>query len=298
METFYIKTPIDEPFTLEMEPCVMALGFFDGVHIGHQRILETAKQIAKKKQCIFGVMTFFPHPKDILFSNREPMTYLTPLSIKEERFEELGVEKLFVIEFNPDFARLSPEEFVEQYIIGFHCVHVVAGFDYHYGSRGAGNMRTLSEHSPDNLEVTTVCKVDHYDEKISSTAIRKLLEKGLVGMVPMFLGDFYEVQGIVNQNTLFYKNNQFLKLFVDRGYRMPKSGIYRIHVELNDIIYEGTCHQISFSEQHNSLLIQLTDCFVDTFKQRVKVRWVDYICGKQNEAYGVYDYMHIEDLVI
>src|SRR4051812_48675880 len=99
METIYIRHPIAESIATEMESCVLALGFFDGVHLGHRGILETAKQIAEQKQHTFGVMTFYPHPKDILFPDRESMTYLTPLPVKEERFEKLGVEKLFIVEF-------------------------------------------------------------------------------------------------------------------------------------------------------------------------------------------------------
>ncbi|WP_068983662.1 cytidyltransferase [Lysinibacillus xylanilyticus] len=298
METITIKSSIDKSTFTEMEACVLALGFFDGVHIGHQRILETAKRIAMQKQCAFGVMTFYPHPKDILFPHMEPMTYLTPLPLKEDRFEKLGVEKLFVVEFSPEFARLSPNDFVEQYILGLGCIHVVAGFDYQYGYKGLGNMKTLSEYIPGNLEVTTVPKIQHDDEKISSTAIRKLLDEGHMQKIPMYLGDFYEVSGEVNQSSLFYKNHQFLKLIVKNSYRMPKLGIYHIQVEIDGHNYDGTCHQISINEQHTSLLIQLKDCSVDPYKKRIKVKWLDYKYGKQNESYGMNEYMKNDELVI
>ncbi|MGE8035241.1 cytidyltransferase [Lysinibacillus sp. NPDC093692] len=298
METITIKSSIDKSKFTEMEACVLALGFFDGVHIGHQRILETAKRIAVQKQCAFGVMTFYPHPKDILFPHLEPMTYLTPLPLKEDRFEKLGVEKLFVVEFSPEFARLSPNDFVEQYIIGLGCIHAVAGFDYHYGYKGLGNMKTLSEYNPGSLEVTTVPKIQHDDEKISSTAIRKLLDEGHVQKIPMYLGDFYEINGEVNQSSLFYNNHQFLKLIVKKRYRMPKPGIYHIQVEIDGNNYDGTCHQISINEQHPSLLIQLKDCSVYPYKKRIKVKWLDYKYGKQNESYGMNEYMKKDELVI
>lgn len=298
LETIYIRTPIVESIFTEMEPCVLALGFFDGVHIGHQGILETAKEIAQQKQCTFGVMTFYPHPKDILFPDKEPMTYLTPLPIKEERFKNLGVEKLFVVEFNPDFACISPEDFVQQYIIGLSCVHVVAGFDYQYGSKGSGNMKTLSEYNPKSFEVTTVHKIEYHSEKISSTGIRKLLEEGQVEKVPQYLGDYYEIHGEVKQNALFYKNHQFLKLEVEKEYRMPKLGVYRITVEIDDNIYDGTCQQISLNGDQPFLLIQLKDCYTDTYRKRMKVKWVDYMYGKQNENYGIHEYMQMDELVI
>lgn len=298
METIYIQNSISNSKTTNKEACVLALGFFDGVHIGHQRILETAKQIAKQKQCVFGVMTFYPHPKEILFPHMGPMTYLTPLPIKEDRFEKLGVEKLFVVEFSPEFARTSPKDFVEQYILGLGCIHVVAGFDYHYGSKGLGNMKTLSEYNPRSLEVTTVPKFQHNDEKISSTAIRKLLEEGHVKKIPLYLGDFYEIYGEVNQSSLFYKKHQFLKLIVDKGYRIPKSGIYHIQVEIDGNNYDGTCHQISINKQQSALLLQIKNCSVDSYKKRIKVRWLDYKYGKQNESYGMDEYMKKDELAI
>lgn len=298
METIYIQNSTDKSKLNITETCVLALGFFDGVHIGHQKILETAKQIAEQKRCTFGVMTFYPHPKDILFPYLEPMTYLTPLPSKEDRFKKLGVEKLFVVEFNPEFARISPEDFVEQYIIGLGCIHVVAGFDYHYGYKGLGNMKTLSEYHPRSLEVTTVSKIEHDDEKISSTAIRNLLDEGHVNKVPMYLGDFYEIYGEVNQSSLFYKKHPFLKLIVDKGYRMPKPGIYHIQVEIDGNHYGGTCHQISINKQQPSLLIQVKVCAVDPYKKRIKVKWLDYKYGKQNESYGMNEYMNKDELVI
>ena len=298
MEVIYIRHPKLQSITAEMESCVLALGFFDGVHIGHQGILEKAKQIAKQKQCTFGVMTFYPHPKEVLFPDSEPMTYLTPLPVKEERFAEQGVEKRFIVEFTPDFARLSPEDFVKQYIMGLRCVHVVAGFDYYYGYKGLGDMETLSKYRPEHFEVTTVHKIEHECEKISSTAIRQLLADGRIKDVPKYLGDYYEVQGIVKQNTLFYKNNQFLKVLVEEAYRVPKLGVYRIQVELDGKTYEGICHQMSMSGHQSSLLIQLRNCFVDTYRKRMKVKWIDYMYGKQNESYGINEYMHKDGLVI
>lgn len=298
METIYLQHPIAESIAEKMDSCVLALGFFDGVHVGHQGILETAKQMAKQKQCTFGVMTFYPHPKDILFPDREPMTYLTPLPLKAERFEKLGIEKLFIVEFTPEFARLSPEEFVEQFLCGLKCKHVVAGFDYHYGSKGKGTMETLEAYGGGRFGVTTVHKIEHQCEKISSTVIRELLAEGCVKEVPSYLGDFYEVQATVNDYSLFYKNDQFMKVSVQKGYRIPKLGVYQVNVEFDGRLFKGVCHQITVDKEAASLLIQVKDCFADTSSQTVKVRWIDFICAKQNEAYGISEYTQKDELVI
>ncbi|MCG7335775.1 cytidyltransferase [Sporosarcina sp. ACRSM] len=298
MEIIHIKQGVSSEVVAEMKSCVLALGFFDGVHLGHQGILQQAKEIAEKEQCTFGVMTFYPHPKDILFPDQGPMTYLTPLPLKTERFESLGVEKLFIVEFTQDFARLSPEDFVESYISKLKCVHVVAGFDYHYGSKGAGSMETLYEHGGGRFAVTKVQKIDFECEKISSTAIRQLLAEGSVDEVPAYLGDFYKVKGEVKQNAFFYNNDQFVKVNVDPLYRLPRLGTYRVEVEIDGQVYAGTCHQMTWSDQGSTLLIRIHHCSPNTLQKSIEIHWIDFLYGKQNEAYGIYEYAYPEERAI
>ena len=298
METIYIEHPISNSVKTVKESCVLALGFFDGVHMGHQSILKTAKEIAKQKQLTFGVMTFYPHPREIVNPNQAPMKYLTPLPLKKERFQEMGVEKLFVVKFNPNFAALSPEDFVNQYIIGHCCKHVVAGFDYHYGHKGKGNMETLIVEGTGKFSVTTVKKIEHHHEKISSTAIRQLLSTGDVSTIPYYLGDLYELRGQVKQSSLFYKNNQFLKIAIDDAYMIPVPGVYKVLVELENTEFEGICHQITHKDNGYSLLVHLPNCFLDTSQKRVKVKWMQTILGNQKEVYDMSQYFVSDELVI
>ncbi|UZJ79362.1 FAD synthetase family protein [Fictibacillus sp. KU28468] len=295
METIYIHHPVSEAVKAEMDSCVLALGFFDGVHIGHQEILENARRIAKQKGLTFGVMTFYPHPKTVIQPDEEPMTYLTPLPLKEERFQALGVEKLFVVKFTPEFARLTPEDFVQHYILGLRCRHVIAGFDYHYGCKGKGNMETLA--ADGRFGVTMVQKVEHGQEKISSTAIRHLLSAGNMKAVPDYLGDFYEVRGVVKQTPLFYRN-QFLKVAVDALYRVPIPGVYRIQAEIDGERYDGVCHEISQSGHDTSVLLQLKDGFIDSHQKRISIMWIDFVSGKPQETHQIHHYMEVNRMVI
>ncbi|MED4116290.1 cytidyltransferase [Priestia megaterium] len=298
METIYIQHPISTTVSAKIESCVLALGFFDGVHIGHQEIIQTAKEIARQKQLTFGVMTFYPHPKDIIFPDQAPMTYLTPLPIKEDHFREMGVEKLFVVKFEPAFASLSPEDFVNQYIKGLRCKHVVAGFDYHYGFKGNGNMKTLTNEGVGAFDVTTIHKVEHGEEKISSTAIRNLLANGNVEDVPNYLGEFYEVRGEVKESSSYHKHYQFAKVLIDSSYRMPTPGVYKIEVEIEGQTYKGICHQISEIKNSHSMLIQLSNCFIKIKGKSVRIKWLQYMFGKQEEVYDVSQYFAKEKLVI
>ncbi|MFK2827278.1 cytidyltransferase [Bacillus sp. B190/17] len=298
METIYLEHPHTISATVKSAPCVLALGFFDGVHVGHRGILQAAKEMAEQKGYKFSVMTFYPHPKDIIFPDQEPMTYLTPLPVKEERFQELGVDQLFIVKFTPDFARLSPEEFIQHYILELQCKHVVAGFDYHYGYKGKGNMQTLTEAGRGKFDVTTIRKIEQHEQKISSTAIRERLAAGKVEEVPSLLGHSYEVRGNVKQHSLFYRNHQFIKVDISKEYRLPKLGVYRVEVDAGDRLYKGVCHQMTVADAQPSLLVQVKDCFADMHGKELKIKWLEYMFSKQRETAGMNDYIQRDEMVI
>ncbi|WP_168733866.1 FAD synthetase family protein [Metabacillus sediminilitoris] len=240
MEVVNLDHPIDLTVSLNSEPCVMALGFFDGVHKGHRKIIETAKEIAKKEKIKFTVMTFFPHPSNVISKTKKIDHYITPLPVKKEIFKCLGVEKLFIVNFNTDFSEFSHQQFVEQYIVGLKCQHVVAGFDFTYGYKGQGNMDQMVSDSNGRFDVTTVSKLEHNHEKISSSAIREMLITGEVQKIPMYLEDYYSIKGKVIRNYHINHNENVLTIKIDHSYHLPKKGLYKITAELDNSIFDGT----------------------------------------------------------
>lgn len=297
MKTEYLRHPIMDSSINDAHPCVLALGFFDGVHNGHQSILQHAKEIANQKNLTFGVMTFFPHPRDVFNPTQTPMKYLSPLPIKQEQFKKLGVEKLYIVQFTADFSQLTPEAFVQQYLIRLNCKHVVAGFDYHYGNKGYGNMETLKQEGWGTFDVTTVSKVALGEQKISSTAIRQLLAVGDVQSIPAYLGRYYEVQGKVEQASSYYSCDQFIKVIIDESYRLPTNGVYQVIVDMDGKQYEGKCLQMTSVNQQFYLLIQLRNCFSITNKNRLIVQWISFVISKQSDTHDMDTYfMKNEDM--
>lgn len=293
----YIQHPISKALQDEAEACVLALGFFDGVHTGHKQLIKTAKEIAKQKKIMFAVMTFYPHPRDIVNPSQNPMKYLTPLQVKEERFKNMGVEKLIVVKFDSTFSRLSYKEFVETYIVGFRCQHVVAGFDYHYGYKGQGNMQLLKEQGQNRFDVTTISKIEHSHTKISSTAIRELLKIGATHDIPKYLGNHYEISGTVKQVSSFYQTYKFAEVLVDKDYILPVHGVYHITVEIDQHLYKGVCQEISERNQEQYLLIQLSNCSIDLSHKQVKIKWMQYIFWKKH-VYDMNRYFLLDHLAM
>jgi riboflavin kinase / FMN adenylyltransferase len=258
------------------EPCVMAMGFFDGVHVGHQHVINTAKQIAEKRNAKLAVMTFFPHPKEVLSRGKDKMDYLTPMEIKEENFSRLGVEKLYVIQFDVNFAELSPKEFINKYVIGLGAIHVVAGFDFTYGYRGQGNMETIKHDGNGDFLVTTIPKLEYGGQKISSTLIRELLSKGEVRSIASYLGDFYETRGEV----LLYAKNQnrgSLKAEISTHlyYTLPADGFYEIEAHVENHIYRGISHVRSRADGSITMGIELFYFHKNIRNRTIKIKWLN-----------------------
>jgi riboflavin kinase/FMN adenylyltransferase len=193
METIYLNKGNLAAYQEMASSNVMALGCFDGLHRGHVKVIQTALQEAKERRLSLSVMSFFPHPKTVI-GGKACFHYLMPQSEKENRLCELGVDTFYLVEFDKDFAGLSPQAFVKEYLIKLGVIHAVAGYDFSYGSCGAGNMDALKQDSGDRIDVTTVDKVEYKGEKISSTRIRQQLLDGNVEELPYLIGHSYELK--------------------------------------------------------------------------------------------------------
>ncbi len=285
METIHLEHPFHESLAHKVEPCVMALGFFDGVHLGHRRIIQKAKEIAMKEELKFAVLTFYPHPREVINQRANPVQYLSPFSVKKEIFANLGVERLYVVKFDLNFSVLSPADFVKKYILGLRCKHVVAGFDFTYGYKGEGNMDQLAkEGTANNFGVTMITKIEQQNQKISSTKIRQLVSSGHVNLIPQYLGDYYEIRGKVNAFSPTSKrdDSSILQIYVDKGYLLPKPGVYQIQVQSENQCYEGICKQrLPANNTIDIIEVQLFDCFKMTDEGNIKVKWMNHILDEQ-----------------
>ncbi|MBT2681400.1 bifunctional riboflavin kinase/FAD synthetase [Bacillus sp. ISL-35] len=223
----------------------IALGYFDGVHLGHQQVIREAKKIAEARGVKSAVMTFDPHPSVVLGKSVQHVEYITPLEEKARLIEEMGVDYLFVITFSTEFSGLLPQEFVDQYIIGLNVQHVVAGFDYSYGKMGKGNMETIQFHSRSKFDFTVVSKLStQEDEKVSSTLIRGFLRDGKVDEMPHLLGRYFTTKGIVINGERRGRTIGFptANVLMDEEYILPPTGVYAVKIQVEGKWHEGVCN--------------------------------------------------------
>jgi riboflavin kinase / FMN adenylyltransferase len=230
----------------DFPPLVMALGYFDGIHLGHQKVISTAKKIADEHHWKSAVMTFDPHPSVVLSPNHNHVELITPLDEKIRLIESLGIDYLIIVRFTSNFASLDPGEFVNQYIIGLNVQHVVAGFDFTYGKFGKGTMETIPLHSNNKFNYTKIEKLvdQNGEEKVSSTLTRKLLREGDLTGVHHLLGRFYRTSGVVIHGEKRGRQIGFptANIQLKNDYIVPKNGVYAVRIFVNDTWFNGVCN--------------------------------------------------------
>ncbi|MCD5322730.1 MULTISPECIES: bifunctional riboflavin kinase/FAD synthetase [Pontibacillus] len=282
MEIFELQ----HPHTLhqdDLPDTVMAVGYFDGVHRGHQEVIRTAKQIADETGRTSAVMTFHPHPSVVLKKETQHVQYITPLEDKIKVLEDLGIDRVYLVTFNKDLAGLLPQEFVNHYFIGLNVSHVVAGFDFSYGKMGKGTMETLPAHGGDALSQTVVSKVTDHNKKISSTLIRQSIREGNIDLANELLGRPYRVRGTVITGDQRGRTIGFptANLDVSEEYLLPKVGVYAVKVEHRGSSYFGMAnigYKPTFQDTKVlSVEINLFDYEGDLYGDQLEVEWHAFI---------------------
>ncbi|WP_026559306.1 bifunctional riboflavin kinase/FAD synthetase [Bacillus sp. J37] len=264
----------------EQPEMVMALGYFDGVHKGHQKVMLKAKEIAENTGMKCAVMTFHPHPLVVL-RKKEDIEYLTPLDEKIKLIEQLGVDLLYVVEFTQEFAALLPQQFVDEFIIDLNVKHVVAGFDFTYGHLGKGSMETIPFHSRNQFLHTTVEKLTDHDRKVSSSLIREVIQSGDVAYAETLLGRPHFATGTVIHGDKRGRTIGFptANIEVEESFLLPPTGVYAVSIKVEDQVYEGVCnigYKPTFKDQKAvkpSIEVHIFDFKRDIYGEMVSVFW-------------------------
>ncbi|MGH0037800.1 MAG: bifunctional riboflavin kinase/FAD synthetase [Myxococcota bacterium] len=188
--TAEIVRPLERP--------VLTIGNFDGLHLGHRTMLKTVIERARALSGRSVVYTFEPHPRKVLYPEKAPRL-LTTFDQKQELLEEIGVDVLVAEPFDRDFAQVTPDRFVREYIHqGIRPLEVYVGYDFHYGRDREGSMRLLTETGPRlGFAVTIIPEVTVGGSDVSSTGIRDLLADGRVEDAARLLARPFAVRGTV-----------------------------------------------------------------------------------------------------
>jgi riboflavin kinase/FMN adenylyltransferase len=181
-----------------LKPTVLTLGVFDGLHLGHQRIMETVVERARDVRAVPTAITFDPHPRAVLHPESAP-PMLQTLDQRLANFEVLGIEQAIVIRFNKEFASCSAEDFLADIIRDrLHAKEVYLGRGFAFGKNRGGNIDLLRKMSSElGFYADEVPEVQLRGQRISSSAIRKLLAEGRTNLARRMLGRPYGVEGVI-----------------------------------------------------------------------------------------------------
>ncbi|KAJ55132.1 riboflavin biosynthesis protein RibF [Actibacterium mucosum KCTC 23349] len=221
-----------------------AIGNFDGVHLGHQAVIDLARGAANASGAPLGVMTFEPHPREF-FAPDAPPFRLMNAQAKVNRMAKLGVDQLFQLPFDADLAALEPRAFAQQVIAdGLGLDHVVVGADFRFGKARAGHASDLQVFGKEmGFGVTIATLVQGDQGEVSSTAIREALGDGRPRDAQQMLGHWHRIDGPVIHGEKRGRELGFptANMAID-GLHPPKFGVYAVFVDVLSGPHAGTYH--------------------------------------------------------
>lgn len=218
---------------------VVTIGTFDGVHVGHQKIVTKIAQIASEENYESVVLTFFPHPRMVLQQDNS-IKLLNTISEKEKMFKILGINHFIIHPFDEAFSQLSAEEFVKKILVEqLNIKKIVIGYDHRFGKNRSANLDDLIEFGAKyNFDVEQISAEEINNNAVSSTKIRNSLLNGDIETANSYLGYNYNFTGIVVKGKQLGRTIGFptANILIEENYKLvPKKGVYIVQTEI-----EGT----------------------------------------------------------
>jgi riboflavin kinase/FMN adenylyltransferase len=223
---------------------VVTSGTFDGVHLGHQKILIQIKESARQLKGETVLITFWPHPRLVLYPDQHNLRLLSTFEEKTKLLEQFGVDHLITIPFTHEFSQMSSREFIEKVLVQkIKTKKLIIGYDHRFGKNREGSFEYLQANSAEfgfEMEEISRQEVDYIG--VSSTKIRKALEEGDLETAKGYLGRPYELTGIVVRGKQIGRSIGFptANIQIQTDYKLiPKEGVYAVEAEIDNISYRA-----------------------------------------------------------
>ena len=274
----------------EISNPVVTIGTFDGVHIGHQKILQTLLDEAKRIDGESVLLTFYPHPRMILYPESHGMKLLQTQAEKMEKLSEYGLQNLIIYPFSFDFSRLTALEFVRDILVNkLHVRKIVIGYDHQFGKNREGNIQYLKDIADTyEFEVIEIPAQDIDEVNISSTKIREALLKGDVQRAAVFLGQPYVISGKVVRGRALGRTIGFptANIEVNSDLKLvPGIGVYAVEVHVEGNAYRGMLNIgkrptiVSTDDVH--LEVHILDFQEDIYDKMITIRFMERVRDEQ-----------------
>ncbi len=270
-----------------LEYAVVTTGTFDGVHFGHQKIINRLEELAKQNQGESVIITFFPHPRLVLFPEDNDLKLINTLDEKIELLEKSGIDHLIIIPFTKEFSRLSSLEFIQQILVDkIGTKKLVIGYDHHFGKNREGSFEHLKHYSTEyGFDLEEIPEQDINDVAVSSTKIRKAILEGNVNIANKYLGYNFSLRGIVKKGDQIGRTLGFptANISLAETYKIiPADGIYAVNVYLAERMLQGMLYigdRPTVNGKSKVIEVNIFDFSSDVYDQLIKVEFLQYIRG-------------------
>lgn len=223
---------------------VLTTGIFDGVHLGHKKIIDQVVQMAQKINGESVLLTFFPHPRMVLYPESNDLKLLNTIDERLDLLRQTGIDHLIIHPFSMEFSRITSLDFVRDILVNkLNTKKLVIGYDHHFGKNREGSFEHLKEYGPlYGFEVEEIPAQEIQQINISSTKIRKSLLIGEIQAANQFLGYHYFINGTVVEGSKVGRQIGFptANIEVDEDYKLiPANGVYAVKIKIEDNNYSG-----------------------------------------------------------
>ena len=263
---------------------VVTIGTFDGIHLGHQKILSRLIKSSKNKDLNSVVLTFFPHPRIILNKYNE-VKMIDTLDEKIIHLNEIGIDSLVIHPFDKNFSLLSANQFIKDFLVDkLKIKHIIIGYDHRFGKGREASVTDLKNYADDYDFTVEEIKAQEIEKiTVSSTKIRNSINQGDIKTTEKYLGRSFNLTGkIVKGDGLGKKiNYPTANIFIEETYKIiPKDGVYLVETIIEDKLFNGMMnigHRPTIGTKNKSIEVHLFNFNEDIYGQVISIKMISKI---------------------
>lgn len=272
----------------ETAPSFVTIGTFDGVHIGHQKVLKKLVKSAKKNNATPILLTFFPHPRMVL-QKEIGIKLINTINERTQLLEKTGIETLVIYPFDEDFANQTALNFVRNFLVAkLNIAKLFIGYDHRFGKNREGDFEHLKEYGYTyNFSVKEISKLDINNIGVSSTKIRKAIEKGEITKANQYLGYHFMLTGKVVEGKNLGEKIGFptANLFIKETYKLiPKTGAYIVKSTIDNEVVYGMMNigfRPTLKGKHQTIEIHFFNFNKDLYTKTIQIEVLKFLRDEQ-----------------
>jgi len=266
---------------------VVTIGTFDGVHLGHRKIISGIKELAESTGGETVLLTFFPHPRMILHPEDESIKLINTMGEKAELLEELGIDHLIITPFSRDFSNQTAEAYIRDVLVNkIGTKKIVIGYDHRFGKDRQGGLEDLLRLGPVyGFDVVEIPEQDINDVAVSSTRVRSALLSGEIAMANNFLGYAFFITGAVVRGDQLGRKIGYptANIVIQETYKLiPSGGIFAAKVKIAGVLYNGMAYigtRPTINGLKRNIEVNIFDFDQEIYNQKIRLEFHHFIRG-------------------